>query len=83
MVLDVVKPLYLASQQVLLRYEMDGRKSATAAPDFYDVVTKAFNDASFIPTSRCLPDLHPEFAERYELPLHDDYLMTPERAIGH
>jgi hypothetical protein len=80
MVLDVVKPLYLASQQVLLRYEMDGRKSATAAPDFYDVVTTAFNDASFIPTSRYLPDLHPEFAERHELPLHEDYLMTPERA---
>jgi hypothetical protein len=80
MVLDVVKPLYLASQQVLLRYEMDGRKSATAAPDFYDVVTKAFNDASFIPKSRCLPDLHPEFAESYELPLYEDYLMTPERA---
>ena len=80
MVLDVVKPLYLASQQVLLRYEMDGRKSTTAAPDFYDVVTEAFNDASFIPRTRCLPDLHPEFAERHELPLHDDYLMTPERA---
>jgi hypothetical protein len=80
MVLDAVKPLYLSSQQVLLRYEMDGRKSSTAAPDFYEIVSDAFNDATFVPTSRCMPDLHPDFAEAIQLPLHDDYLMTPERA---
>jgi hypothetical protein len=80
MVLDTVKPLYLSSQQVLLRYEMDGRKSSTASPDFYDVVSDAFNDTTFNPTSRCLPELHPDFIESIQLPLHDDYLMTPERA---
>jgi hypothetical protein len=56
------------------------KNRSTAAPDFYEIVSDAFNDATFVPTSRCLPDLHPDFAEAIQLPLHDDYLMTPERA---
>jgi hypothetical protein len=59
---------------------MDGRKLSTAAPDFYDIASDAFNDSTFVPTSRYLPELHPDFAVAIQLPLHDDYLMTPERA---
>jgi hypothetical protein len=59
---------------------MDGRNSDIVQEDFYDHVTKEFNNSNFVPLSRILPDLHDDFAESMELPLSDDYSMTPDRA---
>ena len=79
MTLDTVKPYYLKVHEVMSRCELNGRKSMTAEPDFYDPVSEAFNDASYVPWSRLIPDLHYEFATSVALPL-TDYAMTPARA---
>ena len=80
MVLDLVKPLYLRVNEVMTRYQMDGRNSERAEPDFFDVESDLFNDPSFVPLSRYLPDLHSDYSQRFLLPLEEDYLMKPERA---
>jgi hypothetical protein len=59
---------------------LDGRKSDNIPDDFYDVVTREFNNEAFTPYSRPLPDLHDDFAEAMPLPLSSDYTMTPEKA---
>ena len=51
MVLDTVKSLYLNANEVLIRYQMDGRNLNNVEPDFYDRVSAVFNDATFIPMS--------------------------------
>ena len=63
----------------MTRYEFDGRNSNTSEPDFYDRFTEEFNNQSFVPMSRVLPDLHYQFAVSTKLPL-TDYLMTPDKA---
>jgi hypothetical protein len=80
MVLDHIKPLYLKANEVMTRHQLDGRNSDNVPPDFYDVVTGQFNDPSFAPYSRVLPDLHEDFAVAICLPLPDDYRMSPDRA---
>ena len=79
MTLDSVKPYYLKIHEVMTRHELDGRKSTAAEPNFYDRVSEAFNDASYVPSTRIIPDLHYEFATSVPLPL-TDYSMTPDRA---
>ena len=56
MVLDTVKPLYFKVNECMERYELDGRNSDNIPDDFYDVVTREFNDEAFTPYSRALPD---------------------------
>ena len=67
MVLDEVKPLYLKVNEVLTRYEMDGRNASNVVDDFYDVVTQAFNNPEYKPMSHVLPDSHEEFKESIAL----------------
>ena len=43
-------------------------------------LTQQFNDPSFAPYSRVLPDLHEDFACPIYLPFPDDYRMSPDRA---
>jgi hypothetical protein len=80
MVLDSVKPLYLKVHEVMERHELDGRKSDNSPADFYDVVTKEFNNEEFVPFSRCLPHLNDRFSESTPLPLDNGLLMTRELA---
>ena len=51
MVLDTVKPLYLKVNEVMTRYELDGRNSRNANNDFYDQICCEFNNSSFVPMS--------------------------------
>ena len=80
MVLDHIKPLYLKVNEVMNRRQLDGRNSDNVPADFYNVVTQQFNDPSFAPYSRVLPDLHEDFACPIYLPFPDDYRMSPDRA---
>ena len=80
MVLDHVKPLYLKVNEVLRRFELDGRNSDNVPADFYDVVVEQFNNAAFVPYSRVLPDLHEDYAVSFPLPFPNDYRMSPDRA---
>ena len=80
MVLDSVKPLYFKVHEVMTRQELDGRNSSNAPTDFYDEVTKVFNDASFVPLSRRIPELHEDFSDHFELPLSGEFRMTPDKA---
>ena len=80
MVLDSVKPLYLKVNEVMTRHEMDGRNSTNVQHNFYDRVCEEYNTTSFVPVSRLLPDLHPDFENAYDLPLSEEYLMTADRA---
>jgi hypothetical protein len=59
---------------------LDGRNSDNIPDDFYDVITREFNNKVFTPYSRPLPDLHDDFAEAMPLPFSSDYTMTPEKA---
>jgi hypothetical protein len=80
MVLDTVKPLYFKVNECMEKYELDGRKAVNIPDDFYDVVTREFNNEAFTPYSRPRPDLHDDFAEAMPLPFSNDYTMTPEKA---
>ena len=80
MALDSVKPLYLRVNEVMTRYEMDGRNSDNVLPDFYDRVSEEFNNPDYAPTSWYLPDLYDDFAVCEELLRPEDYTMTSERA---
>jgi hypothetical protein len=51
MALDTVKPYYLKVNEVMTRYEMDGRNSDNVEPDFYDRVSEEFNKTDFVPFS--------------------------------
>ena len=75
-----IKPLYMRVNEVLTRYEMDGRNSDNVAPDFYDAVVLLFNDSTFTPTSLSYCDLHEDFVKSYDLPKNKDYDMTIDRA---
>jgi hypothetical protein len=66
--------------EVMTRQELDGRNTTNVPTDFYDEVTKVFNDASFVPLSCRLPELHEDFAESFELPLSGEFRMTPDKA---
>ena len=48
--------------------------------DFYEQICCEFNNSSFVPMSRSLPDLHEDFADSVELPLSEDMVMSPNRA---
>jgi hypothetical protein len=79
---DHIKPLYFTTNEVMSRAELDSRNSTTAGArrnDFFEEITKEFNNENFVPMSRILPDLHFEFAESVELPL-SEYRMSPEKA---
>jgi hypothetical protein len=80
MVLDTVKPLYFKVNECMERYELDGRNSNNIVEDFYDSISREFNNEAFTPYSRPLPDLHDDFAEAMPLPFSNDYTMTPEKA---
>ena len=75
MVLDHIKPLYPKVNEVLRRFDIDGRNLDPA--DFYDVVAEQFNSAAFVPYSCVLPDLHEDYAVFFPLPFPDDYRMSP------
>jgi hypothetical protein len=80
MVLDSVKPLYLKVHEVMERHELDGRKSVNSPVDFYDAVTKEFNNEEFVPFSRCLPHLNDRFSESTAHRLDKGLLMIRELA---
>jgi hypothetical protein len=50
MVLDTVKPLYFKVNECMERYELDGRKANNIPDDFYDVVTREFNNERLLLT---------------------------------
>jgi hypothetical protein len=81
MVLDNVKPLYFLTNEVMTRTELDSRNSVARSrrDDFFEQVSKEFNNAEFVPMSRIIPDLHEEFAEGVLLPL-SEYRMSPDKA---
>ena len=80
MVLDNVKPLYFLTNEVMTRTELDSRNSVARSrrDDFFEQVSKEFNNADFVPMSRIIPDLHEEFAEGVLLPL-SEYRMSPDK----
>ena len=75
---DKVKALYSMSQDCLTRIELENRNSVVRLCDFYDKAAEEFNNAEFLPESKCLPDLHEHFSESLELPL-GNYIMTRDK----
>ena len=55
---DEVKGLYQKSQDYLSAAELDARNYVLKVVDFYDKVVEIFNDESFQPESKRIPDLH-------------------------
>ena len=55
------------------------RNSVVRLCDFCDKTTEEFNNAEFLPESKCLLDLHKHFSESIELPL-GNYIMTKDKA---
>ena len=63
------KTLYRQSQDLLTRSALDNRNSVMRLVDFYDKVTTVFNDATFIPETESLSDLHKDFSESRKIRL--------------
>jgi hypothetical protein len=80
MAVDEVKLLYLKVNEDMTQYELDGRNSQNAAPDFFDIISTLYNDKGCVVHSRVLPESHYEFAVSLELAPSPDYIMSPERA---
>jgi hypothetical protein len=66
---DKAKPKLASTQECLNRQQLDARNSVEAVEDYFEIVSQVFNDATYIPRSTALPDLHPELAEPHDLPL--------------
>ena len=47
--------------------------------DFYDKIAEVFNRVTFLPWTKCLPDLHEDFSTSFALPLKD-YRMSRDKA---
>ena len=47
--------------------------------NFYDKSAELFNNPSFLPMTKCLPDLHEDFSTSFAFPLRD-YRMTRDKA---
>ena len=76
---DEVKRLYQKSQDCLSPAELDARNSVLKVVDFYDKVVEIFNDESFQPESKRIPDLHEQFASPIQLPFKV-YRLTRDKA---
>ncbi|KAG7355548.1 hypothetical protein IV203_000234 [Nitzschia inconspicua] len=60
------------TQGCLNLQESDARHSVIIAlGDYFDTVSRVFNDETWIPTLTSLPDLHPDLADARELPLKE------------
>jgi len=68
---DDVRETLVRSQDVLDRAQLDARNSVVAPPAFYEALKDKYNDESFIPTTRKLPDLYETFASPIVLPLDE------------
>ena len=76
---DEVKGLYQKSQDCLSAAELDARNSVLKVVNFYDKLVEIFNDESFQPESKRIPDLHEQFAAPIQLPLKV-YCLTRDKA---
>ena len=79
MLLDEVKILYRASQDLLSRGSLDVRNSIMQLIDFYDKAATVFNNATFVRETLVLPDLHDDFQSPIKLPLKE-YHITRDKA---
>ncbi len=54
---DNIRQMYLLSQDVFTRAEIDGRNSEKKEPDFYVQIVEMFNNNKLVMTMEALPDL--------------------------
>ncbi|KAG7361736.1 hypothetical protein IV203_036837 [Nitzschia inconspicua] len=69
---EKAKRKMLVTQGCLNLQESDARHSVIIAlGDYFDTVSRVFNDETWVPTLTSLPDLHPDLADARELPLKE------------
>ena len=76
---DDVKTLYRQSQDLLTRSALDSRNILMHVVDFYDKIITVFNDVTFIPETKYLPNVHEYFEESKKIPL-GEYRMSRGKA---
>ena len=75
---DDAKEKLAKSQECLNRQEIDARNSVLAVEDYFETVSRKFNDPTYIPTLCTYPDLHVELTNARQLPL-GDYRTTRDK----
>jgi hypothetical protein len=80
--LDEVRSALLCKDDTLPRQEMEARNHDERPLDFYELVTKYYNDDSIVITTAVLPELWYTWAYEHELYFHDmpGGEITPEDA---
>ena len=76
---DKAKEKLSASQDCLTRAELDARNSVLSVEDYFETVSKVFNDPTWVPTLSTCPELHPQLAHTRELPLKEYRTPTQDR----
>ncbi|KAG7372768.1 hypothetical protein IV203_018911 [Nitzschia inconspicua] len=76
---DEAKTRLASTQAKLSRQELDARNSEVAENDYFETVSKVFNDETWNPSLTSLPYLHPDLEVARRLPLKE-YRTTRGRA---
>jgi hypothetical protein len=71
---------YRKTQEVMVRTQLDGRKSDKRPVDFYDLAVAKFNDSTWVPCTAINEDLHEDFAESVEYPKREQYCIDRDKA---